>query len=90
MIDIQYNKEFTFRFSEDQLKNLLIESLRIDGEQIPEAYECTLVLDSDRDEISFSFTQEDLDTYLKDLADREKESDETDDAWSSDTEKETD
>ena len=73
MINVDFDKSVThtFTFDEDQIRDILIEALRINGLDIPDDPSITAGGDSSETFSNFNvtliFTQEELDDYKKDL-----------------------
>ena len=79
MIKVDADKEHRFSFSQKALAELLVDVLRFDGESIPDEAEVIVVEDNtyqNEYNIILSFQQSDLDTYLQEMAEKEKEAEE--------------
>ncbi len=87
MINVDFESEVkhTFTFDADQLKDILIEALRITGVDIPDCPD--IEVDESPDfEVKMSFTQDDLESYQIDKAEAAAEPED----WSTDDAPEVD
>ena len=81
MITAEFTKEYIFKFDQDQIKDILIEAIRINGHDIPDNAEITIMDDGDYHgivkasgnrhvqddefQIELKFDHDDLETYLE-------------------------
>lgn len=80
MIKVDCKKEIKFTFSANQLKKILVDALRIDGNTIPEEDQCDFeIYEGEYNDKDFvlTFSQDSLDSYIKELEDLQKE----EEAW---------
>ena len=93
MISCNAQREHRFVFSKDDLKELLIDVLRFDGETIPDALDCDIEFvetdEYNKDiEVRLTFTNDTLVDYEEKLAEEKAEekaeAEAETDAWNSD------
>lgn len=85
MIKVDTDKEHRFSFTQKALAELLVDVLRFDGESIPDEAEVLIREDSTYGNdfnIILSFQQSDLDNYLQEMADKEKDAKAEAETWS--------
>jgi hypothetical protein len=90
MINVDFLQEtiHTFKFDADQIKEILIEALRITGNDIPDCPDVEVDEQPDFD-VKLTFTQEDLDDYLKDKAEAMEPEPEEETHWVTGEDEET-